>query len=46
LGRLTRPLVEELADVLAESLGWTRAQKQAEVARAAGILADKHQVRL
>jgi glycerol-3-phosphate dehydrogenase len=46
LGRLTRPLVEELADVLAESLGWTREQKQAEVTRAVDILADRHQVRL
>jgi glycerol-3-phosphate dehydrogenase len=46
LGRLTRPLVEELADVLADSLHWTREQKQAEVTRALEILADKHQVRL
>jgi glycerol-3-phosphate dehydrogenase len=46
LGRLTRPLVEELADVLADSLGWTREQKKAEVTRALEILADRHQVRL
>jgi glycerol-3-phosphate dehydrogenase len=31
LGRLNRPLVDELAGVLAESLGWTSQQKQAEV---------------
>jgi glycerol-3-phosphate dehydrogenase len=46
LGRLTLPLVEELADVLADSLHWTRERKQAEVARTAGILADRHTVRL
>jgi glycerol-3-phosphate dehydrogenase len=46
LGRLTRPLVEELADMLADCLGWTREQKKAEVTRTLEILADKHQVRL
>jgi glycerol-3-phosphate dehydrogenase len=46
LGRLTRPLVEELADVLGDSLGWGRARKKAEAARALQILADRHQIRL
>jgi glycerol-3-phosphate dehydrogenase len=46
LGQLTRPLVEELADSLGESLGWDGAQKKAEVNRTLEILADRHGVRL
>ena len=46
LGRLTRPLVEELTDILGNSLGWGRARKKAEAARALQILADRHQIRL
>ena len=46
LGRLTRPLVEELADILGDSLGWGRARKKAEAARAIQILANRHQIRL
>jgi glycerol-3-phosphate dehydrogenase len=46
LGQLTRPLVEELADALGDSLGWDGLQKKAEVMRTLGILADKHQVEL
>jgi glycerol-3-phosphate dehydrogenase len=46
LGKLTRPLVEELAKYLGEALGWTEAQKKAEVSRALDILADRHGVRL
>jgi glycerol-3-phosphate dehydrogenase len=46
LGRLSRPLVEELADVLGDVLGWTGAQKKTEVDRTCKILEDHHQVRL
>jgi glycerol-3-phosphate dehydrogenase len=45
LGQVNRPLVEELANTLGEALGWTGAQKQAEVERTAAILADRHGVR-
>jgi glycerol-3-phosphate dehydrogenase len=46
LGRLTRPLVEEIAGVLADALHWTDEQQNAEIGRALDILADRHQVRL
>jgi glycerol-3-phosphate dehydrogenase len=46
LGRLTKELALELADVLGESLGWNGEQKTAEVARALDLLADRHGVRL
>jgi glycerol-3-phosphate dehydrogenase len=46
LGELTLPLIEELADVLGNALGWSKAQKKAEVARALKILEDRHGVRL
>jgi glycerol-3-phosphate dehydrogenase len=46
LGQLTRPLLEELANSLGESLGWNEAQIKSEIARALGILADRHGVRL
>ena len=45
LGRLSLPLVEELAGILGETLGWPPGQQEAEAARALGILADRHQVR-
>ncbi|MEW6093328.1 MAG: glycerol-3-phosphate dehydrogenase/oxidase [Chloroflexota bacterium] len=46
LGQLNRPLVEQLADWLGEALGWDGKRIKDEVARAAAILADRHQVRL
>ncbi len=46
LGQLTRPLVEELAEALGESLGWDGKRKNAEVVRTLEILADRHGVRL
>jgi glycerol-3-phosphate dehydrogenase len=46
LGQLSRPLVEELAEILAESLGWSTAQRKAEVTRCLEILADRHEARL
>jgi glycerol-3-phosphate dehydrogenase len=42
LGELSRPRVDEFADMLGDSLGWTDAQKQAETARALAILSDRH----
>jgi glycerol-3-phosphate dehydrogenase len=46
LGRLTRPLVEELADALGEALGWPNSEKKTELERTLQILADRHGVRL
>jgi hypothetical protein len=38
--------VEDLANVLSESLGWGEEQGKAEVSRTLAILADKHGVSL
>ena len=46
LGRLTREMVDELADVFGNALGWNAGQKAAEVARTLSILADRHGIRL
>ncbi|HEY5269888.1 MAG TPA: glycerol-3-phosphate dehydrogenase/oxidase [Anaerolineales bacterium] len=46
LGQLTRPLVEELANALGESLSWNGLRKKAEVMRTLELLADRHGVRL
>ena len=46
LGRLTKDIVLELADVLGESLGWNGEQKTAEAARSLDLLSDRHGVRL
>ncbi|MBI5943446.1 MAG: glycerol-3-phosphate dehydrogenase/oxidase [Chloroflexi bacterium] len=46
LGRLTKEIVLELAEVLGESLGWNGEQKTAEAARALDLLSDRHGVRL
>jgi glycerol-3-phosphate dehydrogenase len=46
LGQLTRPIVEELAGNLGESLGWDGERKAAEVKRTLEILADRHGVKL
>jgi hypothetical protein len=46
LGQATRPLVEELAEIMSASLGWTAAQKQAEIAHTLKVLADYHGVTL
>lgn len=46
LGRLTKPNVEEIADALGASLGWSVDQKNAEVERTLRLLADRHGVRL
>ena len=46
LGRLTRPMIDELADVAGNSLGWDAGQRDAEVKRTLSILAERHGVRL
>jgi len=46
LGHLNRPLVDELADILADVLGWDDGQKQKEVERTLEILKDRHGVDL
>ena len=46
LGRLTKDIVLELAEVLGESLGWSSEQKNAEVTRTLNLLSDRHGVRL
>jgi len=46
LGRVTREMIEELAQALGNALGWNAEQKEAEVARTLSILAERHGVRL
>ena len=46
LGRLTKDILLELADVLGESLSWDGEQKNAEVARTLLLLSDRHGVQL
>ncbi len=46
LGEVTRPLVDELAEIMGQSLGWDESQKKAEVARAINILKENHGVSL
>ena len=46
LGRVTREMVDELANVLGNALGWNVEQRAAEAARTLSILADRHEVRL
>ncbi len=46
LGRVTREMVDELANVSGIALGWDAAQKKAEAARTLSILEVRHQVRL
>ena len=44
LGHVTREMIEELAGVFANALGWDEEQRAAEVARTLFILEDKHGV--
>ncbi|GAB4501092.1 MAG: glycerol-3-phosphate dehydrogenase/oxidase [Anaerolineales bacterium] len=44
LGHVTRPAVEEVAQIMALSLGWDEAQIRAEVQRAVNILKENHGV--
>ena len=44
LGQLTRPALEELADIVGGTLGWTAAQKKSETARTLRLLSERHGV--
>jgi glycerol-3-phosphate dehydrogenase len=46
LGRLTKEIVLDLADVMRDSLNWSVDQKNAEVARTLQLLNEKHGVQL
>jgi glycerol-3-phosphate dehydrogenase len=46
LGRVTREMLEELAGIFANALGWDLEQRQAEMARTLSIMADRHGVQL
>ena len=46
LGLVTREMIDELADVFSNTLGWDADQRAAEVARTLFILEDRHGVRL
>jgi glycerol-3-phosphate dehydrogenase len=46
LGLLTREMVDEIAGVLANALGWSNEERKAEVERTLSILADRHGVEL
>ena len=42
LGRVTREMIDELAGVFSNALGWDAQQRAAEVARTLSILEDRH----
>jgi glycerol-3-phosphate dehydrogenase len=44
LGELTPPLLEELAGVVGETLGWPAAHRQAEIDRTARLMVQRHGV--
>ena len=46
LGRVAREMIDELAGIFSNVLGWNAQQREAEVTRALSILADKHGVQL
>jgi glycerol-3-phosphate dehydrogenase len=46
LGHVTREMIEELARVFGNILGWDATQREAEVTRTLSILADRHGVQL
>ena len=46
LGRLTPGLINEIAEIAAESLGWPAERQAEEIARARAILRDRHRVEL
>ena len=46
LGRLTKDIILELAEILGESLNWDEEQRNAEAARALHLLSDRHGVKL
>lgn len=46
LGRGTREMIDELAGIFSNALGWKPEQREAEVARTFSILADRHGLQL
>ncbi len=46
LGLVTRPMVEELAEIMGAFLGWTEPQIQVEIRRTIDLLKDRHGVNL
>jgi glycerol-3-phosphate dehydrogenase len=46
LGHLTKEIVQELAGVLGDCMGWSVDQKNAEAAYTLDLLSDRHGVRL
>ncbi len=44
LGEVTLPMVQELAAIMAESLGWTAGQTASEIKRTIELLKDRHGV--
>lgn len=46
LGQTTLPIIEELAEVMGNVLGWSDAQQNTEIERTVEILRDKHGVTL
>jgi glycerol-3-phosphate dehydrogenase len=46
LGRVTREMIDELAGMFSNALGWNSEQRAAEVARTLSILADRHGLQL
>ena len=46
LGNLTRPLLDELAEICAQTLAWSDERKEKEVQRTRELLLSKHQIQL
>jgi hypothetical protein len=46
LGHVNGDMIEELANALANALGWDEERKSAEVARTLLLLTDRHGVRI
>ena len=46
LGHLNRPLIDELAEILAQSIGWNESQKETEIKRALQLFQDEHGIQL
>lgn len=46
LGYATRPLVEEITEIMGDKLKWSKAQKETEITRTAKELKDRHGVEM
>lgn len=46
LGDLTRPLLDELAEICAETFAWSEARKEKEVQHTGELLRSKHRIKL